>query len=90
MYVERLIVYFKPGRAPPPSQDAHRAFSGDQANEWKRISDQFDGLALNSNVINGTHNHFYIDVPPGADTIAILKALREWPAVEDAYLHLDY
>ena len=50
----------------------------------ERISNQFGGLELQSKEINGAHNYFFIDVPPGVDSMALLKALRAWQDVKEA------
>lgn len=88
--LESLIVEFKPGRAPLPPENAHRAFVGDQAREWERISNEFGGLELHSKEINNQHDYFFIDVPPGVNSVALLKALRDWSDVENAYWHKMY
>jgi len=88
--LESLVVEFKPGRAPSPPQDGHRAFSGDRAREWERISNQFGGLELHSKEINGEHNYFFIDGPPGVDSVALLKTLRAWQDVKEAYWQKMY
>ena len=90
MFIERVIVLFKPECSPPPSGEAEPALSADQARVWEEISSRFGGLALTPNSRGSDGAYFTIDVPPGEDTLALLKALRLWDDVKSAQIEMQY
>ena len=90
MFVERIVVLFKPECSQPPSGEAEPDLSADQARVWERVSTQFGGLALTPNSRGSDGAYFTIDVPPGEDTVALLKALRLWDDVKSAQIEMQY
>jgi hypothetical protein len=90
MFVERIIVLFKPEYSPPPSGEAEPALSADQARVWEEISSRFGRLALTPNSRGADGAYFTIDVPPGEDTVALLKALRLWDDLNSAQIEMQY
>ena len=90
MFVERIVVLFKPECSPPPSGEAEPALSADQARFWEMVSSQFGDLALIPNSRGPNGAYYMIEVPPGEDTIALLKALRLWDDIKSAQVEMQY
>jgi len=89
-FVERISVLFKPECSPPPSGDEEPLLSADQERFWQRVSSQFGGLALIPNSRGPNGAYYMIEVPPGEDTIALLKALRLWDDIKSAQVEMQY
>jgi hypothetical protein len=90
MFVERINVLFKPECSPPPSGDEEPVLSADQERFWQKVSSQFSGLALIPNSRGPNGAYYMIEVPPGEDTLALLKALRLWDNIKSAQVDMQY
>ena len=90
IFVQRIVVLFKPERSPPPSDNAEPTLTGDQARHWHKISSQFGGLSLTPNSRSPNGAYFTIEVPPGEDVVALANALRSWEDLKSVQVEMLY